>query len=66
MVEYPIDYRYADGRFTMSPRGATDINQNYLSSSETRVYAGIKKMKIAPVRITLRLEATGGICFIND
>ncbi len=42
-----IDYRYADGRFTMSPRGVITVsNQNYLSTSETlRVNTGIQKWK---------------------
>jgi hypothetical protein len=35
------DYRCADGRFLMSPRGVTVSNTRYLSSSETRVNAGI-------------------------
>jgi hypothetical protein len=37
-----IDYRCADGRFLMSPRGMEVSNTRYLSSSETRVNAGIR------------------------
>ncbi len=37
-----IDYRSADGRFLMSPRGVAVSNTRYLSSSERRVYAGIR------------------------
>jgi hypothetical protein len=40
-----IDYRCADGRFLMSPRGMAVNNTKYLSSSETRVNAGIKGWK---------------------
>jgi hypothetical protein len=39
---HSIDYRCADGRFTMLPHGVAVSNQNYLSSSETRVDAGIR------------------------
>ncbi len=40
-----IDYRCADGRFLMSPRGMAVSNTKYFSSSETRVNAGIKGWK---------------------
>ncbi len=38
-----INYTCADGRFTMSPRGVAVSNHNDLSSSETKVNAGIIK-----------------------
>jgi hypothetical protein len=41
-----IDYRCADGRFRMSPRGVAVSNHRYLSSSETRVNAGIRGRKL--------------------
>jgi hypothetical protein len=37
-----IDYRCADGRFLMPPRGMAVSKTRYLSSSESRVNAGIK------------------------
>jgi hypothetical protein len=40
------DYRYADGRFTKSPRAVTVSNHNYLSSSETRVNAGTRRWNL--------------------
>jgi hypothetical protein len=42
-----IDYRYADGRFTMWPRGVAVSNHIYLSSSKTRVNAGIRRWKLS-------------------
>jgi hypothetical protein len=41
-----IDYRCADGRFLMSPRGVAVSNHQYLSSSETRVNADIRGWKL--------------------
>jgi hypothetical protein len=41
-----VDYRYADGRFTMSPRGVAVSIHVYLSSSETRVNADSRKWKL--------------------
>jgi hypothetical protein len=38
-----IDYRYADGRFTMSPRGVDVPNHRYLSNSDARVNAGMRR-----------------------
>jgi hypothetical protein len=41
-----IEYRCADGRFLMSSRGMAVSNTRYLSSSETRVHAGIRGFKL--------------------
>jgi hypothetical protein len=42
----PIDHRRADGRFLMSPRDMAVSNTRYLSSSETRVNAGMRGWKL--------------------
>jgi hypothetical protein len=60
-----IDYRCADGRFLMSPRGVAVSNTRYLSSSETRVYAGIRGWKLHLSESILCQESPGGICFTN-
>jgi hypothetical protein len=38
-----IHHRYTGGRFAMSPHGVTVSNRSYLSISETRVHAGIRR-----------------------
>jgi hypothetical protein len=61
-----IDHRYADGRFRMSPsRGVTVSNQNFLSSSETRVNAAIQEDVDGTYlpESTSRQESIGGTCF---
>jgi hypothetical protein len=61
-----IDYRCADGRFLMSPRGMAVSKTKYLSSSETiRVNAGIREWKLRLSELTLCQESVGGICFTN-
>ncbi len=64
-VEDTIDYRCANGRFLMSPRGMAVSNTRYLSSSETRVNADIKGRKLHLSESTSRQESVGGICFTN-
>jgi hypothetical protein len=56
-----IDYRWADGRILMLPRGMTVSNTRYLSSSETRVNAVIRGWKLHLSEITLCQESVGGI-----
>jgi hypothetical protein len=63
MVDFPIDYRCADGRFLVSPRGVAVSNHRYLSSSETRVNAGIRGRKLHVSESTGCQESVGGICF---
>jgi hypothetical protein len=60
-----IDYRCADGRFLMSPRGMAVSNTRCLSSSETRVNAGIRGWKLHLSESTWCQESFGGICFTN-
>jgi hypothetical protein len=64
-IENIIDYRCADGRFLMSPRGMAVSNTRYLSSSETRVNAGIRAWKLHLSESTSCQESVGGICFTN-
>ncbi len=58
-----IDYRCADGRFLMSPRGVAVSNARYLSSNETMVYAGIRGWKLHLSESILCPESAGGFCF---
>jgi hypothetical protein len=58
-------YRCADGRFLMSSRGVAVSNTKYLSSSETRVNAGIGGWKLYLFESILCQESVGGICFTN-
>jgi hypothetical protein len=60
-----IDYRCADDRFLMSPRGITVSNTKYLSSSETRVNADIKGWKWHLSKSNWCQESVGAICFTN-
>ncbi len=60
-----IDYRCADGRFLMSPRGMAVSNTRYLSSSETRVNAGIRGWILHLSESNWCQESVGGICFTN-
>ncbi len=60
-----IDYRRADGRFLMSPRGMAVSNTRYPSSSETRVNAGIRGWKLHLSESTWCQKFVGGICFTN-
>ncbi len=61
-----IDYRCADGLFLMSPRGMAVSNTSYLSSSETRVDAGVWGWKLHLSESTYWCqESVGGICFTN-
>jgi hypothetical protein len=64
-ISQPIDYRCADGRFLMSPRGMAVSNTRYISSSETRVNAGIRGWKLHLSELTFCQESIGGICFPN-
>ncbi len=59
----PIDYGCADGRFLISPRGVSVSNQRHLSSSETRVNAGIRGWKLHLSESTWCQESVVGICF---
>jgi hypothetical protein len=43
-----IDYRYAYGRFLMSPRGVAISNQNYLSISRIMGNAGVRRRELYP------------------
>jgi hypothetical protein len=49
----------------MSPRGMAFSNTRYLSSSETRVNAGIRGFKFHLSELTWCQESVGGICFTN-
>jgi hypothetical protein len=49
----------------MSPRGVTVSNTRYLSSSETRVNAGIWGWKLHLSESIWCQESVGGICFTN-
>jgi hypothetical protein len=40
-----MDYRCADGRFSLSARGVTILNGRSVSSSETEVRNGEKKLE---------------------
>ncbi len=60
-----IDYRCADGRFLMLPRGRAVSNTRHISSSETRVNAGIRGWKSHLSESTWCQEFVGGICFTN-
>ncbi len=60
-VDFRIDYRCADGRFLMSPRGVAVSNTRYLSSSETKVNAGIRGWKLLLSESTLCQESVGGV-----
>ncbi len=64
-TEKAVDYRCADGRFLMSPRGMAVSNTRYLSSSETRVNDGKRGWKLDLSESTLCQEAVGVICFTN-
>jgi hypothetical protein len=64
-LTFAIEYRCADGRFLMSPRGVAIPNQNYLSSSETRVNASLKTWKSHLSQSNWCQESIGGICFLN-
>ncbi len=67
-IVYSLDlrlYRCADGRFLMSPRGMAVSNTRYLSSSETRVNAGIRARKLYLSESTRCQESVGGICSTN-
>jgi hypothetical protein len=63
--ENAIDYRCADGCFVMLPRGVAISNQNYLSSSETRSNAGIRRQELYLSEWTWSQESIGGICYTN-
>jgi hypothetical protein len=58
-----IDYRYADGRFMMSPHGVTVSKQNDLFSSDTRVNAAIRRWQLHLSESTRCHKCIGGICF---
>jgi hypothetical protein len=60
-----IDWRCADGRFLMLPRGMAVSNTRYLFSSETRVNASIRGWKWHRSESTWCQESVGGICFTN-
>ncbi len=60
-----IDYRCADSRFMMSPRGMAVSNTRYLYDSETRVNAGIRAWKLHLSESNWYQESVGGICFTN-
>jgi hypothetical protein len=47
-----IDYRCEDGIFSVSASCVTTPNPNSLSSSETGVNSGIKKLKRAVIRMS--------------
>jgi hypothetical protein len=49
----------------MSPYGMAVSNTRYLSSSETKVNAGIRGWKLHLFESTLCQESVGGICFTN-
>ncbi len=63
---HSMDNRCADGRILMSPRVMAVSNARYLSSSETRVNAGIKGWKLHLTESTRCQESVGGICFTNE
>jgi hypothetical protein len=56
-------YRCADGRFLMSPRGCWVSNHIHISSSKTRVNAGIRGWKLHLSKFNRCQESVGGICF---
>jgi hypothetical protein len=60
-----IDYWCTYGRFLMSPRAVAISNQNYVSSSKTRVSAGIKRQKLYISEWNSCQESIGGICIAN-
>ncbi len=66
MYLWAAEYRCADGRFLMSPRGMAVSNSSiYLSSSGTRVNADIRGWKLHLSESTWCQESVGGICFTN-
>jgi hypothetical protein len=56
-----IDYRCAEGRFSLSASGVTILNSPSLSSSKTEVRNGIKSWKARLLLSAERQEAMGGL-----
>ncbi len=56
-----IDYRCAEGRFSLSARGMTILNSPSLSSSKTEVRNGMKSWKARLLLSAERQEAMGGL-----
>jgi hypothetical protein len=61
-----MDYSYANGRFSMSKRNVTVSDRNYLSSSETKVNAGIRRWKLHLSESAWCQESNGCIIFTKS
>ncbi len=61
-----IDYRCADGRFLVLPRGVAVSNHLCLFRSETRVNTGMRGWKWHLSESTSRQKSAGYICFTDN
>jgi hypothetical protein len=61
-----LDYGYADGRFTMSPRGVAVSNLSYLSRGEIRVNAGRRRWKLHLSQLHVRNLLVVSVSKVSD